>query len=131
MMRLSVLIVSALAISGKCVLGGDTDQGTIAVEVKGTLADVMFVIGPDDDSPRLAMAFVQAAGQKLLLDFSQCVAARRELIQRYANPGSTASLCPEVVVKGRLEFRPLAEGKAAAPVVVVESLVVGNPCFLK
>ena len=55
----------------------------------------------------------------------------RELTQRYANPGSTAVVWPEVVVKGRLEFRPPAEGKAAAPVVVVESLAVGNPSFLK
>ncbi len=130
MMRLTVLIAFALALSSQSLLGGDGDKGSITVEVKGTLANGSFVRGPEDDSWRLATADVHAVGQKLPLDCSRCVAARRELIRRYAdNPSSV--IWPEVVVKGRLEFRAPAEGKAAIPVVVVESLEIGSPSFTK
>jgi len=112
---------------------GDTESGVIAVEVTGTLASVTFVTGPEDDSPRLASASVRAAGRELPLDCGRSVAARRELTRRFAHPGSTAVVYPQVVVKGRLEFRAPAgagEGKGAAvPVVVVESLEMGNPSF--
>jgi hypothetical protein len=133
------IMVIALASVGLIAMADppapDAYAGTIAVEVRGNLAGLLFRDDPEAEAPKLVSAQVRAAGRELLLDCSECLPARKELVRRFANPGSSTVIMPEVIVKGRLIFRTAVheDGKKEpnVPVVVVESLTVGVPAFLK
>jgi len=123
-----VWTLAALACTAVAVTAADPKPGLIKVEVSGTLTGVTLIREPADDHWRLESAAVRAEGRELPLDCTGCVAARRELIRRYGKERTSTSFAdPAVVVKGRLEFRPIrAEGagkEVTAPVIVVESLV--------
>jgi RNA polymerase sigma factor (sigma-70 family) len=114
--------------------GTPKQEDVISVDVKGVLSHYSFQRAEGEVEWEFREGTVRAGGTDLILDCDKCAAARR-VLQKWHSAvhsefTSTARSLPQVCVKGRLEFRPVAdtgkekgEGKTV-PVIVVESLEI-------
>jgi hypothetical protein len=120
MSRACPLLIAGIVILGISSVQGDDqtvpsrgDPGKIAVTIEGSLINVVLSEGPNDEAPKFSSASVYAAGKELRLDCSKCIEARRA-IPRAVNYGRLrpdAGTPISIIVKGTLEFRPLAPSK--------------------